>query len=85
MVQDDKFEFLNVQFTREEAQAILEAAGYTNFAMEWGRDGGWQVHKLCCDHPEGKRMFAEYAWKKERDAMIKRLLLQGVGKKELPG
>lgn len=81
---DDTFEFLNVAFTRDEAQAILEAAGYTSFKLESGRGpSGWGEMKLCCDHPGGKRMFAEHAWKQERDSMVKRILLSGIGKKEI--
>lgn len=81
---DDTFEFLGVAFTREEAQRVLEAAGYTKFELEHGRGrGGFSELKLCCDSPEGKRMFAEYAWGRERDAMIKRLLLGNLGDKEI--
>jgi hypothetical protein len=82
---DDKFEFLGVNFTQDEARLMLEAAGYQNFELEYGRGvGGFQVMKLCCDHPDGKRMFAEYAWKQERDAMVKRLMLQGLTKGAIP-
>lgn len=81
-----EFEFLGVSFTPEEAQRVLEAAGYTNFEMEYGRGrGGFSELKLCCDHPDGKRMFAEYAWKQERDAMVKRLVLGNLGTKEIGG
>jgi hypothetical protein len=86
MSMDDEFKFLEVSFSREEAQLILEAAGYTAFELEWGRGrGGFSELKLCCNHPEGRRMFAEYAWEQERKAMVKRLLLHGLGKKELAG
>ena len=81
---DDEFEFLNVKFSQKEAQLILEAAGYTKFDVESGRGpSGWGEMKLCCEHPKGKRMFAEHAWKKERDAMVKRLLLAGLSKNEI--
>jgi len=80
----DTFEFLGVIFTEDEAQLVLSSAGYTNFKIEFGpgRDG-FEESKLCCDHPNGKRMFAEHAWKKERDAMIKGLLLNGLKKPEV--
>jgi hypothetical protein len=82
MSSNDTFEFLGVSFSPEEAQLILEASGYTDFASEWGRGrGGFSELKLCCCHPEGRRMFAEYAWKQEKDSMVKRLLLDGLGKK----
>ena len=86
MSEDDTFEFLGTKFTPEESQKLLEATGYTNFKREWGRGpSGWEELKLCCDHPDGKRMWAEYAWKKERDHMLKGLLLKGIeASKELP-
>lgn len=79
MSEYDKYEFLGVLFTDDEAKRLLSAAGYTGFKLEWGRGtSGFEELKLCCNHPNGQRMFAEYAWKKERDAMVKRLLLQGL-------
>jgi hypothetical protein len=86
MSEYDTFEFLGTKFNREESQKLLEQAGYSNFKLEWGRGrGGFSELKLCCDHPEGERMFAEYAWKKERDHMLKDLLLRGIeSSKELP-
>lgn len=86
MEQFDTFEFLGTKFTRQEAQKLLEEAGYTSFKLEWGRGrGGFAELKLCCDHPEGKRMFADYAWNEERDHMLKDLLLKGLtASKELP-
>ena len=79
MADYDTFEFLGTKFTPQEAQRLLEETGYTKFELEWGRGpSGFSELKLCCDHPEGKRMWAEYAWKKERDHMLKDLLLKGL-------
>jgi hypothetical protein len=84
-MKDEKFEFLGVSFTREEAQLLLETAGYVKFELEYGRgSGGYSELKLCCNHPNGRRLFAEHAWQQERDAMIKRLLLGNLKQPPLP-